>query len=685
MMTQMTPAFRIASALLLALAFSAWNTPPEAADFHSNPRVAVGGDGEIWFGCQTVPASDRHPEYEIRSYDPASGAWSNRGRFSGVLAGMAAGDGRLYIATRAGSLAALGDEANPVALPDNRFAIIDLVWFDGHAAALDAGDGRFGLVLPGGDHSWIGPEPIVGGADKAAKSFLIPIDGALHLLWKAGNADLSGGAVVHLARDNGRWREEPSLPLGGGGAFTVFADKGNLRLMATVSGLLGGGRTSRLVDMVCDGGVWTPAHPLSEAVADRLAAAYDFAAADFGTGKAWLTVGLDGAWVILENNSGVVVETRLAPGPAAGMDWSAAVTLAFILLTAFLLVRACRKSRLLSLAAPGSRADLMSRAVALFIDWCIISLGVAAYHLAAGDLNLYEEFLTAGMLSEAFWINLIALALFAAAGEAAVGMTPGKWLTGLRVRSIGGGPPGFFQAVLRNLCRAIDMYPDVVFPGLIGIVAAVLNKRRQRIGDLAAGTVVRRHAPPNRRPIILASASPRRKDLLEALGLEFDCRPAEIDEDSIQGRAPAETARLRAEAKAKAVYERSPPENAIIVAADTMVVFDGQILGKPADAEDAKRMLGLLSGRSHRVITGVMVWDAALKQGFSDVEETEVEFRSLVQDEIDRYVESGDPLDKAGAYGVQSGYLARQIRGSLSNVAGMPMELLRNLLDRLDS
>lgn len=679
------PAIRVVPALALALVLLAWPAPSRSADFHANPRAVASPSGEVWFGYQASSAPDGPLEYEIRSYDPATGAWSNRGRFNGTLAGLAAGDGRLHVATSAGSLAVLGDEANPEALPDNRYAVVDLAWFEGRPVALEFGDQGLGLLSPTGDRSWSAPEPIMNSGDKMAKAFLVVAGDTLHLLWKAGNANLSGGAVVHMVRDKGHWREESSLPLGGATVFTAFAETGKLRLVAMSYNLLGEDKPPRLVNLVYENNLWMPAPPLPTAVANRLAAAYDFTATDFGKGRAWLTIGSGGTLAILESGENSVAETQLAPGPATGMGWSAGVTLLFALLTSFLMARACRKSRLLSLAAPGSTADLMSRAVALLIDWFIASLGVAVYHLTAGDLNIYEEFLTVGMLTEAFWINLAALAVFAAVGEAAFGTTPGKWLTGLRVRSAEGGPPGFFQVVFRNLFRAVDMYPDVIFPGLIGAVVAALNKRRQRIGDLVAGTVVRRHAPLKYRRVILASASPRRKELLEALGLDFDCRPANIDEDSIRGGAPAETARLLAEAKAKAIRERNASENVIIVAADTMVVLDDQVLGKPTDAEDAKRMLGLLSGRSHRVLTGVMVWDTAIGRGFSDVEETEVEFRALAQDEIERYVESGESMDKAGAYGVQSGYLVKQIRGSLSNVAGMPMELLRELLERLDS
>ncbi|MCC8190866.1 MAG: Maf family protein [Planctomycetes bacterium] len=197
--------------------------------------------------------------------------------------------------------------------------------------------------------------------------------------------------------------------------------------------------------------------------------------------------------------------------------------------------------------------------------------------------------------------------------------------------------------------------------------------------------MVRRHTPYLGRAYILASASPRRRELLTGLGITFRVMPPEIDETAIAGTTPADTARRLAEAKATEVMGQVGPSGEIIVAADTVVVLDGEILGKPADAEEAVRMLKRLSGRTHTVITGITVWDAATGQGLSEVETTAVEFRRLADREIEAYVATGDPLDKAGAYGVQTGNLVREVRGSLSNVAGLPMEKLLWLIQRLDA
>jgi septum formation protein len=322
--------------------------------------------------------------------------------------------------------------------------------------------------------------------------------------------------------------------------------------------------------------------------------------------------------------------------------------------------------------------------VALAIDWVLVSVAMSTCHAASGDLRIYPELMNLESVNFLFWITLSALVLYTAFFEGMYGRTPGKYLAGLRVRSVLGGPPAWVQAVIRNVLRAVDMFPTL-FPGIVGAVAALFNVRRQRVGDMLAATMVRRHLPLRYRKFLLASASPRRLELLSATGFDIRVEPQDVDEGAVRGEAPEDTARMLAEAKGRAAAETVSENFEIVVAADTVVVLDGEILGKPRDAADASRMLNMLSGRSHTVITGVMIWDPATGQALSDAEYTEVEFRRLSQGEIDEYVATGDPMDKAGAYGVQTGHMVKEIRGSLSNVAGLPMELLQGMLSMLDS
>jgi len=177
--------------------------------------------------------------------------------------------------------------------------------------------------------------------------------------------------------------------------------------------------------------------------------------------------------------------------------------------------------------------------------------------------------------------------------------------------------------------------------------------------------------------LVLASASPRRVDLLRAAGFAFDVQPAAVDE-SVR---PGETADayVRRLALQKALAVEVPPQD-VVLGADTAVVVDGTVLGKPEGADDASRMLRLLSGRSHEVLTGV-----AVKQGSrsaSAVERTEVRFAALSEGEIAWYVQSGEPVDKAGAYGIQglASRFVERIDGSYTNVVGLPVPTVYRLL-----
>ena len=177
------------------------------------------------------------------------------------------------------------------------------------------------------------------------------------------------------------------------------------------------------------------------------------------------------------------------------------------------------------------------------------------------------------------------------------------------------------------------------------------------------------------KPIILASASPRRAAFLRELGIPFLVVPANIDEAAVCAGTPEETVKKIALAKARAVFAR---EKGAVLAADSAVVVGGKMLGKPKDEEDAKRMLRLLGGRAHEVMTGV----AFLTGGkvYNECVRTKVFFRRLDEAFIARYVATGSPLDKAGAYGIQDGGLAERIEGSYTNVVGLPMEYVRRIL-----
>ena len=201
--------------------------------------------------------------------------------------------------------------------------------------------------------------------------------------------------------------------------------------------------------------------------------------------------------------------------------------------------------------------------------------------------------------------------------------------------------------------------------------------------------------------LILASSSPRRRELLAQAGYAFKVEAADVDESVLPGEAAGDYVQRLAEEKAQAVFARHevqkspgapslPASSArvgstdtpwIVLGADTTVVCDGEILAKPANAEDAKRMLRRLSGRTHEVITGVAVVTRA--RVVRDVGTTSVTFISIPEDELDSYCASGEPMDKAGAYGIQ-GYAARwipRIDGCYFNVMGLPIARVVRMID----
>jgi nucleoside triphosphate pyrophosphatase len=184
-------------------------------------------------------------------------------------------------------------------------------------------------------------------------------------------------------------------------------------------------------------------------------------------------------------------------------------------------------------------------------------------------------------------------------------------------------------------------------------------------------------------PLILASASPRRAELLARAGYEFTIEPADVDESFMPGEPPADYVLRVARAKAHAVATRCRESGGMVLAADTTVVVDGEILAKPADREDAARMLKRLAGVVHEVLTGVVV--VAGDREVTEVVRTRVHLLPLSPDEIAWYVDSGEPEGKAGAYAIQdrAARFVDWIEGSWSNVVGLPVATVDRMLKRL--
>lgn len=185
--------------------------------------------------------------------------------------------------------------------------------------------------------------------------------------------------------------------------------------------------------------------------------------------------------------------------------------------------------------------------------------------------------------------------------------------------------------------------------------------------------------------IILASASPRRKELLEKLQIPFIVEASDYEEDNNLNLEPLELAKALSAGKARTVAGRHKGEEAIIIGADTFVLLDNKILGKPHTLEKAKEMIRQLSGRPHSVITGFTVIDAKSGKEVSKAIESKVYFRKLIEREIEEYVRTGEPLDKAGAYAIQEmgSALIEKTEGDYTNIVGLPLPALIEELKRL--
>ena len=181
------------------------------------------------------------------------------------------------------------------------------------------------------------------------------------------------------------------------------------------------------------------------------------------------------------------------------------------------------------------------------------------------------------------------------------------------------------------------------------------------------------------RPLVLASGSPRRRDILAAQGLVFAVQPADVDESALEGEAPGPHVERLALDKARAVAHEHA--DALVMGCDTVVVIDGEILGKPVDEAAARAMLARLAGREHVVHSSVALVCAALDRAVVGHDTTRVRFRTLDAAEIDAYVAGGEPMDKAGAYGIQGtgAMVVASIEGCYFNVMGLPLQTLRRL------
>ncbi|OXM86857.1 Maf family protein [Paenibacillus rigui] len=190
--------------------------------------------------------------------------------------------------------------------------------------------------------------------------------------------------------------------------------------------------------------------------------------------------------------------------------------------------------------------------------------------------------------------------------------------------------------------------------------------------------------------LILASSSPRRQELIQSLRLPFEIRVSDVNEDTEPGLSPQQVVEQLSSRKAGAVYELykvEQPEGSegVIIGSDTIVVLDSLVLGKPKDKQDAFLTLKRLQGRAHKVYSGVSCIDLRTGQELVSCQMVSVSMKALTDDQIERYIDTGEPMDKAGSYGIQGlgATLVERIEGDYFSVVGLPMSLLSDLLRRL--
>ena len=183
--------------------------------------------------------------------------------------------------------------------------------------------------------------------------------------------------------------------------------------------------------------------------------------------------------------------------------------------------------------------------------------------------------------------------------------------------------------------------------------------------------------------IILASASPRRAELLRQIRVEFELLPGQVEERPHPDEAPGDY--ITRIARAKVIGTARKHDAGLVIGADTIVVLDGRLMGKPEDEKAAERMLTQLSGRWHAVMTGVALYDIETRAEVADYDKTLVKFARLTEREIEWYIATGEPMDKAGAYGIQGlgGLFVEEIAGNYYNVVGLPIPLVYRLARRL--
>lgn len=632
----------------------------------------------------TFPVSEEKPELHAA------------GEFRGQLVGLVP-DGEAFLLIYSdGSVFRFRAEGNPVqVLTGGGRRLVNAVRDQGDMIyALAMGESEKPEILafnPGAADSapedWRRQGPPVAMLDTPGMLEMALVQGRPAVFWRSFvRGSMEDGLRGAMLDDNGVWQR---LPLAPGTQYSgVFAvttyNQGVLALQER--GRFGSTGQAHSVLFYRPESGWNFMLTPDALREEQTASALTLSASD---GNLWFGMLADGGFSIMHSNDPALGGWRVVAG--GGEQAGGESNLYFIFLFIMFMIFTSTFFRMLRLkrggvaVAPvvgaGTLASPVDRAVAMLVDATLV-LPLPILYMGNANEALRQVYL--GRQVVAYLLFLGGLTLYSFVAEAIYGQTFGKWLFRIKVKSADGGRPRFWQIAVRNTGRFIDFFPVYLAGSMIWYLVALLavsfTRRRQRVGDLLAATVVQRVIPLAARRVVLASASPRRRELLEEMGVNFNILPADIDETPVAGVHPRQMAERLARQKAEAVLANCPPD-VLVVAADTIVVVDDRILGKPADREQARQMLRDLRGRTHLVITGMSIIDKADGRQVDGSDVTEVVMRDFGDEEIELYLQSGEADDKAGAYAIQGrgGDFVSGIRGSLSNVIGLPVEMLSSI------
>jgi|GEM_PF-83511 len=713
----------LAGAALLAL--SAGGCSPFA--LYYAPRMAR-AQGRTYLTVQSMHLGDEEDRFLVlTSVAPHTGQWTSPVELRGRVAGLAPAGRGVEVVFGNGAVFAfryaegrLQRERVLAAGPE--LLVAARVGADLLAVEAEGRELRLHRLERGAEAdepSWHEHGPVLhapGGAEAAA---LTHLHGRPVVIWQPAGAgrdaalapDAPGLRAALLGPDG--WQTLPAPPAAmQAGAFAATAGEGAFTLVGLARAQGVWSQADRAIVLRYTDEAWTRAHtpdlrawapgPLGPGLAAIRDEAGLLVALSGAQGVRLLAPG-DGAGLALTDPvPGLEVTQR---PDAALLLWVIAVGLA-VLAVAHAFRRRWRVGRALPGArgmpprvgrravapAAGGVASPVERVTAFALD-TVLLLPLVLGYLYARHRSLEAVFASPRGLEEllvAGYLYPLAFILYATLGEALHGQTVGKYALGIAVRAVEGGRPGYMRVLLRNLLRTVDQLfmpvgGGVVLPFFPAIVSMLFSRVNQRVGDRVGGTLVVRRVPVGWRRLVLASASPRRRELLRGMGLSFVAVAPEVDERPPSKARPDEAALALARRKLETVGGRLSGQE-VVLAADTLVALEDEILGKPQDREAARDMLRRLSGTRHRVVTAVAVWDRATDRRLAVVDAAVVQMRAMSEAEIDAYVDSGEAEGKAGSYAIQEtgDRFARVVRGDLSTVIGLPLAPVRALLDELE-